>query len=402
MTPTSCKPAATAGAKPAPILLRGITWKHTRGLLPMLATAQRFEETHPGVRIAWETRSLQAFADEPLDVLARKYDLLVVDHPSSGLAAATGCLAPLNEALDAACLRDQETHQVGQSYASYVYEGHLWALPIDAATPVSACRPDLLAAAGEREPANWEELMHLARRGLVAVPGLAIDSLMHFFMLCHAFGEEPLQSADRVVAADAGVEALRCLRALLDACDRACLERNPIAIWEMLAASDRAAYCPFAYGYSNYSREGYARHCVQAGELVTLRGERLRSTLGGAGLAISATCSHADVAAEYAAYVASATCQSTLYFEAGGQPGHRAAWLSDEVNRRSNGFFARTLPVLDRAWVRPRFDGYLDFQHDASQALHAYLQRGGSEIELLDAMKRMLANAHRTDGKEKP
>ncbi len=52
------------------IELTGITWNHTRGLLPMLATAQQFEETHPGITIRWEKRSLQAFADAPLSELA--------------------------------------------------------------------------------------------------------------------------------------------------------------------------------------------------------------------------------------------------------------------------------------------------------------------------------------------
>ena len=31
--------------------LRGITWQHTRGYLPMVATAQRFSELHPDVQI---------------------------------------------------------------------------------------------------------------------------------------------------------------------------------------------------------------------------------------------------------------------------------------------------------------------------------------------------------------
>ncbi len=31
------------------IKLKGITWNHTRGLLPMVATSQRFTELHPEV-----------------------------------------------------------------------------------------------------------------------------------------------------------------------------------------------------------------------------------------------------------------------------------------------------------------------------------------------------------------
>jgi multiple sugar transport system substrate-binding protein len=376
-----------------PIRLRGITWKHTRGLLPMLATAQRFAETHPNIEIAWETRSLQSFADEPLEILAERYDLLVIDHPSCGRAAAGGFLLPLDETLPTELLRDLEENSVGESYASYGYAGHLWALPIDAAAPVSICRSDLLEQAGETVPETWDDLMRLARKSLVLVSGLAIDSLMHFFMLCLALGEEPFVTPDEVVSAAVGEEAMRLLRELLEACPRECLRANPIAIWNRLAASSREAYCPFAYGYSNYSRHGYAEHLVQAGELVSFRGAPLKSTLGGAGLAISARCKDVLVAAAYAEYVAGRRCQSTLYFDSGGQPGHRGAWLDAEVNRRSSDFFVKTLPVLDRAWVRPRFDGYLDFQQRASEALHAYLCDGGNPDALAASMNGLLREA---------
>uniref|UniRef100_A0A372IST7 Extracellular solute-binding protein n=2 Tax=Paracidobacterium acidisoli TaxID=2303751 RepID=A0A372IST7_9BACT len=361
----------------------------------MLATAQRFEEMHAGLSITWETRSLQSFADEPLEVLAERYDLMVIDHPSCGRAASGGFLRPLDEVMAAAVLEDQAKHSVGESYASYVYEGHVWALPIDAATPVSLRRTDLLERAGEAAPHTWEELMGLARKGLVAAAGLAIDSLMHFFMLCQALGEEPFTTDGRVASDAVGREAMRRLRELLLLCPKGCLHANPIAIWNVLSTSDSAAYCPFAYGYSNYSRRAYAEHVVEAGELVTLDGTVLRSTLGGAGLAISARCSDVATAAAYAQYVASERCQKTLYFDAGGQPGHRAAWLDAEVNRRSNGFFEKTLPVLDRAWVRPRFDGYLTFQSRAGERLHAYLREGGAEGPVMEAMNEMLQEAHR-------
>ena len=71
----------------ASVRLRGITWNHTRGLVPMVAAAQRFEELHGDVSISWEKRSLQEFADQPLDELGRRYDLLVIDHPWAGFAA---------------------------------------------------------------------------------------------------------------------------------------------------------------------------------------------------------------------------------------------------------------------------------------------------------------------------
>ncbi len=64
--------------------LRGMTWNHTRGYLPMVATAQRFTEIHPDIEIVWEKRSLKAFEEFPVEKLAADYDLMVIDHPFSG------------------------------------------------------------------------------------------------------------------------------------------------------------------------------------------------------------------------------------------------------------------------------------------------------------------------------
>ena len=119
------------------IELTGITWNHTRGYLPMVATAQRFSELHPDVSITWQKRSLQQFADAPLTDLATRFDLMVIDHPSIGEAAHHNLLLPLDEHLPAAVLADQAASSVGQSHESYHYEGHQYALAIDAATPVS-------------------------------------------------------------------------------------------------------------------------------------------------------------------------------------------------------------------------------------------------------------------------
>ena len=105
------------------IELRGITWCHTRGFTPMTATAQRFEELNPNVRISWDKRSLQAFADEPIDELAKRYDLLVIDHPWAGFAAKTGVIVPLNEWLSAEFLADLAKNSVGKSHESYGYQG---------------------------------------------------------------------------------------------------------------------------------------------------------------------------------------------------------------------------------------------------------------------------------------
>ncbi len=375
------------------IELTGITWNHTRGYLPMVATAQRFSELHPDVSITWQKRSLQQFADAPLADLAARFDLMVIDHPSIGEAAQHNLVLPLDEHLAAAYLADQAENSVGQSHASYHYEGHQYALATDAATPIAGWRPDLLVRAEAELPATWEGLLALARRGLVTVPAIPIDSLMNIFMIANALDAEPFTTLGEVIPKLEGTEALQRLRELVQLSASGSLDRNPIRTWQFLADSDKVAFCPFAYGYSNYSRPGYAANLLQTGGLITLNGKALRSTLGGAGLTISRACKHPEQALAYAQYAASSTIQKTIYTHSGGQPGHRAAWLDEALNAASNNFFINTLPTLDAAWVRPRFPGFIAFQEVASNLVHRYLLHGGPESSVLDQMDQALAQS---------
>jgi len=173
-------------------VLQGITWGHTRGYLPMVATAQRYNELHPDVRIDWHIRSLQSFADESIATLSAKYDLLVIDHPSIGEAASRGIFTPLDNFLPENFLQDQAKNSVGASHGSYHIADHQWALAIDAAAPVAASRPDLLEANRFAAPETWEDMLELARAGLVALAGLPLDCLMHWYSLCINEGQTPL------------------------------------------------------------------------------------------------------------------------------------------------------------------------------------------------------------------
>jgi multiple sugar transport system substrate-binding protein len=379
------------------IELRGITWNHTRGYLPMVATAQRFSELHPDVSVVWEKRSLQHFADLHLQDLVERFDLLVIDHPFIGTAAESGLLLPLDSYLDKEFLADQARNSVGKSHASYQFEQHQWALAIDAATPVSGWRRDLLEAKGLSVPETWNELLELARRGLVAIPGIPLDSLMHFYMVCTGLGETPFSSNDELISADLGLHALEMLRELYTLISPECARRNPIATWELLTTTNSIAICPFAYGYSNYSRDIYARYPLETGGLIAIDAHnRCRSTLGGAGLAISSRCQQLSAAIEYSQFVASPECQTGLYFQSGGQPGHRLAWLDNEVNRASHDFFRNTLATLDEAWLRPRWNGYLDFQDHAAPILHQYLWGGGEEHDLLYKLNELAQKCMKT------
>ena len=374
--------------------LRGITWNHSRGYVSVVATAQRFCEMRPDVEITWEKRSLQEFADAPIQGLAERYDLLVIDHPWAGFAAHSGVLLPLQDWLPADYLQDQADNSVGHSHPSYIVDGNQCALAIDAATPVASFRPDLLARYGLQQPQTWDDLLALARAGRVIMPGIPIDTLMNFYMLCATQGQPPFVD-DEWAASDAMcLDALEQLRELASHCPGEIFDMNPIAVYEALSRRDDFVYCPFAYGYSNYSRAGYSENLLVFDDMVDIGGNgRCQTTLGGTGMAISSACQARDVACDYAMFTASAGIQRTLFFDNGGQPGHRGAWLDDEVNRRSGDYFRNTLPALDRAYLRPRFAGYLHFQDHAGAPIRAYLMQGGDPRDVLAGMKALFAEA---------
>jgi len=371
------------------IILKGMTWGHSRGITPLLAFSQRFTELHPQIKIVWEKRSLQQFADFPIEKLAEDYDLLIVDHPWVGCAAATGCVLPLDEYLTENYLTDQQKNSTGVSHISYYYEGHQWALAIDSATPVASYRADLLQKNNTPVPKKWNDVLALATAGKIAVPAIPIDLLMNFYMFCIANGKEPFQNEESVIDKETGLAALDSMRQLYSLVDPKMFSCNPITVAELMSSTNDYWYCPFAYGYSNFARKGYADHLLTYTDLVKLNGTLLRSTLGGTGISVSAYSRHKEAAVEFSKAVVSGKIQSTLYMEHGGQPGHRNAWTDAAANSLTNNFFSNTLPALDRAYMRPRYNGYLHFQDVAGEPLQQFLMKGGDPEKLLNEMDKM-------------
>lgn len=385
----------------AKTILNGITWGHSRGITPLLAASQRFSELYPTVEIRWKKRTLQEFADFPIEKLTENYDLLIIDHPWVGCAAATGCVLPLDQFLSADFLQDQLNNSVGGSHESYQYNGHQWALAIDAATPVASYRLDLFEKNNQTVPNTWDELLALARLGKVAVPAIPIDLLMNFYMFCIAHGQEPFSNEAEVIDEATGIKALETMQQLYSLVNKEMFCFNPIAVAEAMTSSENYWYCPFAYGYSNYSRNGFANNILHYAEPVIFNdNKRLRSTIGGTGLAISSFSEHKTAALVFAEMVVSAKCQSTLYVEHGGQPGHGAAWQNETANLLTNNYFKNVLPAMENGYIRPRYNGYLDFQDYAGAPIQKYLQHGGNPVAVLneinDLYKRSLINSKST------
>jgi multiple sugar transport system substrate-binding protein len=368
-----------------PVMLRGITWNHSRALPPLVATAQRFEELHPHVRIQWEKRSLHEFGHADISTLAHIFDLLVIDHPMAGDAEVTGVLNDLLPLLSVEEIRDLQDDSLGPSFSSYIYNDRLYALPIDAAAPAASLRLDLFEEHGLEEPAVWDDVLSLARMGWVRMPAFSADLFLNFMGLCVSRGNAVATNEEQFVEHEVGVLCLEQLRELAALMPDEIYRLNPIALYERMSSEDSFAYCPFAYTYSNYSRSGFGAKHIRFSNPVALEEHLpMRTVLGGTGLAISKKCDQIALALEYSLFVAGRSCQGTLYGVCGGQPANRGAWSDPLLNQLTDNFFARTAASIETAYMRPRYPGYVTLQELAGEAIAEYCKHHGDTYKLLD------------------
>lgn len=391
-----------------------MTWDHPRGYDPLIACSAVWE-ARCGVRIGWERRSLQDFESFPVKELAERYDLIVIDHPHVGQVTRERSLVPLDEGVDVEALGKE---YVGASLASYVWEGRLWALPIDAAAQVQAWRPDRL----QRPPDDWKSMLELAAAGKVLCPLRAPHDLMALFTLSgmagsrvgasqscagagssvpgNGNGETLLEPA----AAGIAYEMLRELAALIDP---ACLDMDPIAVLERMSQPQSPCLSsPLIYGYVSYSHAGAgvsrpgstpsaARAAIAFGDLMPLiPGRKPRgSALGGTGIAVSAHSAQRAAAIAFARWVAGPEAQRGPYLLAGGQPASAGAWADPAANTAALDFYRNTRATLESAWVRPRHAGYMRFQQAGAQRLREALESAEPARSAIAAINRLYREA---------
>jgi multiple sugar transport system substrate-binding protein len=321
-----------------------------------------------GVRLRWETRSLASFGDQPLDAVAGRYDLIVMDHPLIGEAAANGVLVPLDECASAGLLDDLATQTVGPSYRSYQHAGHQWALPVDAACQVTAFRPDLMGA--EPLPQTWAEVAALARRrpGLVALPLQSAHALTAVCTLCANAGT-PVGTDDGWLSGGAAGHAIELLRVCTAGTAGRFGDAEPPELLSALATGRDIGYVPLVYGYVTYCEpDGPVPGCRFTDLPPGDRGPA-GSTLGGAGLAVPARSGQRDAALAFAQWACSGAVQRDVIAAHGGQPAHRAAWDDPAVNAATHQFYAATRATIEAAWVRPREPWWPYFQRHGGEAI---------------------------------
>lgn len=377
-------------------MFRGLTWDHPRGRNALERAAQQTaDSSNPLIR--WDVQPLEGFESAPIEELAARYDVIVLDHPHLGEAVARQCLQPLDAVFPASMIKDLAVGCVGPSLVSYRLDDRQWALPLDAATQVSVRVPELVPTA----PTSWDQLGELDAPVAVCLAGP--HALMNFFSACVGLGAIPHdQPGNGLVDLERGVEAYRLLAGIVARMAPELAELNPIGMLDRMRRRRDIGYLPWVYGYVNYAAPGPDGPPLHFSDVPQLRsGGRLGSTIGGTGLALSARCTPDQALVDHLGWLLSQQAQTGFIPDNDGQPSLRSAWTDGAVNAAAGDFYADTLATIDDAWVRPRFDGYIGFQTAASTMLRQALLSGADArrtVEELNQTYDRSADAGRAEG----
>ena len=379
------------------IELKGITWDHPRGYEPLIAVSQEFTKRHPNISINWDVRSLKEFGDTPIEDFIHKYDFITVDHPYMGQANKNELLLPLDTYISPIALEELSHQFVGPSFQSYLYNGHLYALPIDAATLVAAHRKDLFERLGLTLPQSRKELEAFYKKipsgYSVAWPLCPTDLWCSFLTLCaQDDGRDFIRK--HKINENLGSGVLDELKYHLEYLHPKSIQWNPIQVLDELGREEKIIYSPYLFGYTNYARKGYSQHIVHFSNSPVKPEYDISTILGGVGLAISAKCKHISEAMKYSKYVASTEIQKGLYTQNGGQPASLEAWQDKENNILCNNFFNDTFKTMETAYVRPQYPGWNLFQEQGAALLHQGILKNIPSYKIIRNLNELATNLY--------
>jgi multiple sugar transport system substrate-binding protein len=238
------------------------------------------------------------------------------------------------------------------------------------------------------------ELGEKARRSgkYIVVPACPTDAISLFFTLSANLGYPIPEQSDQFVNGPVAMEVMNRLHALIKVAHPRSVEWNPMQVYDFMISCSDAVYCPYGFGYSNYSRVGTLvplkfTNAPAAGQFGCAG-----TMLGGTGVAVSKLTPHASEAIAYAKWLASPEHQRGSYFREGGQPASLAAWTDPLVDAMTDGFFSGTLQTLQTAYVRPRFDGFVRFFEVAGFQVNRCLRGEMNDESLIRLMNDRYAN----------
>lgn len=349
---------------------KALTWDHPRGYHALRDAATEVASGQ-GLSIDWDKQPLEGFESHPIADLCARYDLVVLDHPHVGEAVEAGCLRPLEDVFGADELASLGAATIGPCLSSYNYAGKHWALPLDAATQVTAYRPDLT-----NPVTSWGDVAALASEGGVALSLAGPHAALSFLSIATALGEPPAERDPKLlVSEDICIRTFELMAHLYDKAEKSVLALNPIGILGHMAQYNDVRLCPLVYGYVNYTRPSAGLRQVLFANAPTA-GDRPGSTLGGTGIGISTRCEITPELLTHLRWLLGEAAQREFIPGHDGQPSRRSAWHDASVNAAWGNFYAATAPALEAAYVRPRYAGYIKWQGETSAYLREALAQG--------------------------
>ena len=370
--------------RPAEHKLTGMTWEHVRGH-GCLVASDPFLQSNLGINVDWTARSLLAFGDQKIEEFYQDFDLMVIDYPHIPDAVAAGTVLPFEDFVSAADLDQLAQESVGGSHHSYLFRNKHWALALDAASQVSAYRPDRADCA----PLTWNDAKEIGKAGKLLWPYKPVDAFSTFATLCAQLGAPlagGIASGKGFIDNQIAAEALELMIEFTHLVPDFCATFNPIDTAEALADDGPYSHALALYGYTNYGRVGFRKNLLSYDDIPSFDGQASGACLGGTGIAVSSATKNPEAAFKAALTLAKGDVQSTVYTKAGGQPGNLRAWKSRECNEITNYFFRNTLRTLERAWIRPPVIGWPDIQMEISKIVHPSLvakKLTGKEVGLI-------------------
>jgi multiple sugar transport system substrate-binding protein len=375
--------------------LRGLTWRHRRGISPLLATAAAYTLQHPDMTIEWDDLPWHEFWQTSVTEMSShsgRYDLYMFDHPWVGDFAENDWLLPLDTFLTREQRDDLSADADPASYRSYTWRDQTWALPVDAACHVIVFRPDLAELSAL--PNDWDALLAFARtrhrppqRYAFVAPLIGGGNALLFFLgVLAATGEPAFEDpANAAIAPERGRRALDILRQVSEM--NLPPDRMRGRVYDALLQTDEAVIGASVFAYINYFGPDAARPLGIADMPVLSETGVRTSMLGGMGLGISMDCPDPQRAWDYAWYVMSKPVQSELYIENDGQPARLSALRNPSVEARTGPFLPVLRSALDGCYIRPRYPRWLEIENGAAPALEQFLQGSATADETLKALE---------------
>ena len=401
-------------------VLTGLTWDHPRGYAPLIGGASEYERLNPGLTIRWDRRTLREFRPTSVDHLAA----IVALYRPGPMAHIPTYIAAKDGRRDISYLHPRLEPILNSTYGIIVYQEQAVeqarrclqcqlnimidpSICILCSGCVDICPYDCISMEGLSRVVKGDP-MHIGtetwtggadmiideekciRCGLCIVR-CPTDAISLFFTLSANLGHPIAEASDIFIEEAIGREVLDRLHALISAAHPNSIDWNPVQVYDFMVSTSDAIYCPYGFGYSNYSRPDMPLRLKFADAPAAGPRGCAGTMLGGTGVAISKKSTQQQKGIEYAKWLVSRQHQCGTYFRKGGQPANLTAWTDPAVDSAAGGFFSGTVQTLQTAYLRPRFDGFVRFFESAGIEINKCLRGQTNDAGLIVSLNAQYA-----------